>query len=138
MSMRLADWVERLRSQTELAVHGVYTTAAVQSSAAQDAAFLAYFADEAQPSTVIGPPRQEHVVAISVLLRVPVRQEDDSESVSGLEAVRDQVDAALLGWTPPGATGPVTHRSGKALDRQDEGVEWWRDIYQAPQLRSAS
>lgn len=138
MSMRLADWVARLRSRTDLAVHGVYTTTAAQSSAAQDAAFLAYFADEAQPSTVIGPPRQGHVVAISVLLRVPVRQEDDSESVSGLEAVRDQLDAALLGWTPPGATGPVTHRSGKALDRQDEGVEWWREIYQAPQLRSAS
>ncbi len=138
MSMRLADWVARLRSRTDMAVHGVYTKAAVQSSADHDAAFLTYFADEAQPSTVIGPPRQEHVVAISVLLRAPVRREADSESVSGLEAVRDQVDAALLGWTPPGATGPVTHRSGRVLDREDEGVEWWRDIYQAPQLRSAS
>jgi hypothetical protein len=137
MSMRLADWVERLRSQTDLVVHGVYTPAAARSSSAHDAAFVTYFADEAQPSTVIGPPRQEHTVAISVLLRVPVRQAG-GESVSGLEAARDQVDAALLGWTPPGATGPVTHRNGKAMDREDEGVEWWRDIYQAPQLRSAS
>lgn len=136
--MRLADWVERLRSQTDLAIHGVYTKAEAQSSAGYGAAFVTYFADEAQPSTVIGPPRQEHVVAISVLLRAPIRQGADGESVSGLEAAREQVDAALLGWTPPGATGPVTHRSGKALDREDDGVEWWRDVYQAPHLRSAS
>ncbi len=136
--MRLADWLERLRSRTRLAVHGFRSERAVTASAGRDAAFVTYFADEAQPSTVIGPPRQEHTVAISVLLRVPVRREAAGESVSGLEAARDQVDAALLGWTPPGATGPVTHRSGKALDREDDGVEWWRDVYQAPHLRSAS
>lgn len=49
-----------------------------------------------------------------------------------LDVVRAEVSAALLGWTPPGATGPLLYDGGDAVDLDPNGAVWWMDRYRAP------
>ncbi len=50
-----------------------------------------------------------------------------------LELVRGEVRAALVGWTPAGASGPALYVGGEAVDLDKFGALWWMDRFQAPE-----
>ncbi len=128
--MRITDWIERLRSNTDLAVQGAADLAAAQAEHRRDTAYVLLADEQAASFTSINAIRQEVTVGVGVVLAV--RNQRDrlgAAATSELETARDQVRAALLGWTPPGAATPTEYRRGRLLSFVSATI-WWQDEYQ--------
>ena len=145
--MTLGDWCSRLREKTPLRVHGVLTEerAREASRMSGDAAFVSWAGDSAQASQVIGHPvaedgvgpvRQVVASGVSVLLRIERARDGADRDLAQLEEARGAVQAALLGWQPPGAASVITFRQGRPVAVEGRGVQWWDDRYECDRLIS--
>ena len=75
------------------------------------------------------PLRQASLSTVLALVNYRDRRGDDG--LSDLEAVREALSRALLGWEPPGAAGAVSFASGAMVDF-DRRTLWWRDTWSVP------
>ncbi len=132
----LEEFAARLRSETDLDVRGAFDRAAAQKELRRDSAFVLLLEDDSRPSEVVGHVRQVADVIVGVLLGVRNRRDDRGESgLTEIEAAREQVFRALLGWTPASAFCEVTHRGGRAQPAQRDGEQWWIDTWHVEILR---
>ena len=68
----------------------------------------------------------------TVLALVNYRDRRGADGVlSDLEAAREAVSRALLGWEPPGAAGHVEFEAGNMVDFSERTL-WWRDTWSVP------
>ncbi len=135
--MRIAEWIERLRSETDLEVKGAAELAAAKADQQRDVAFVAPLDEAAlsQPDA-IGTVRQMVRAGVAVTLAVTNRRDRRGEAaVSEIEGARESVRRALLGWTPPSASGPAGFRRGRLVQLAGS-TAWWQDEYEADELVS--
>lgn len=137
--MRIAEWIERLRSETSLEVKGAAELAAAKADQLRDTAFVAPLDEAAlSQSDTIGAVRQMVRVGVGVTLAVTNRRDRRGEAaVSEIEGAREDVRRALLGWTPPSASGPAGFRRGR-LVQLSERTAWWTDEYECDELVAAA
>ncbi len=132
-----SEFADRLRANTDLEVHGAFSGALARKEVRRDSAWVLLLQDDSRPSEVVGCVRQVADVIVGVLLRVRNRRDDRGEAGLGeIEAAREQVFAALLGWTPASAFGEVTHREGRAQPPQQDAEQWWLDTWRLQLLRA--
>ena len=72
----------------------------------------------------------------TVLALVNYRDRRGDEGISDLEAMREAVSHALLGWEPPGAAGAVSFEGGALADFGKRTL-WWRDSWSVPAFAPA-
>ncbi len=135
--MAAADWKARVEAS------GAFNSVrleldferALGSPAALPAAFLAPVSRSAGPNTLAGgqvSQLDEREVAVFVAAQALGEGAGDA-AAERIEVLVAKVDAALVGWTPPGALGPVT-AAGGGLQEIVQGVHIWRLSYRAPHL----
>lgn len=132
---------QRLRSQVPdlLLVAGAasFDLAVASGPAAYPAAYVMPAQEKAGPSAGFGLVAQQVRVGFSVALAVQYVQDASGDGVAArIEALRRQVFAALLGWEPSDANGPVVFDSGRWVTLHN-GFFWWQDEFACDQfLRS--
>lgn len=136
--MRLAQWRQRLESETDgLDVKRVADLPAARDTHYRDTVYVMYSSDDARPdeSDVIGAVRQLHTVGVDVIYAITNRRsEDGDEAVEEIEAVREQVLGALVGWQPPDGDSAIVYRRGRVLSF-DRGTLWWQDSFEVREFR---
>lgn len=80
--------------------------------------------------------RLRRLTVATVLALVNYRDGRGDEGVSDLEAMREVVSHALLGWEPPGAAGAVSFEGGALADFGKRTL-WWRDTWSVPAFAPA-
>ncbi len=111
---------------------------AARAGARRDGLWLVWSAETGPSSDIIGRTRQLRRAEVVVLSRVADRRAGAPFSAQdALDRLRARVDAALLGWIPPGAMTPVDFVRGAALAPGKDGAAWWADAYAADRLVSA-
>ena len=135
--MLLADFAARLRSETDLEVRGAADVErALATALLRDEAYVLPVSDDSRPSETLGPARQVADVLVGVLVRVRNRRDDSGEAgLVEIDTAREKVFSALLGWTPPSAWGPVTHRRGRVQAAPQDGEQWWIDVFHCEVFR---
>ena len=132
----LEEFADRLRSETDLEVHGAFNEAAARKDVRRDSAYVLMLQDDSRPSEVIGVVRQVADVVIGVLFRVRNRRDDRGEAgLAEIEVAREKVFRALLGWQPASGWGPVSHGSGRAQPPQRDAEQWWLDAFNVEVFR---
>lgn len=130
--IRLADVVARIRAECP----SFATVEHALTSAGQDNL----------PSVLVSPTKMDaganqRVSGVAQILQVTVgvfilvdRKRDTAPAyplANQFDDLQAEVRAALLGWLPPGATGPFIHVGGE-LDRyRGDGPVTWRDDFAA-------
>ena len=135
--MRLAEWRERLKSETDLEVKRVADLASARGEHRRDTAYVMYSSDDASPneSGVTGAVRQLHTVGVDVVYAVTNRRSaSGDEAVEEIERVREQVLAALVGWEPPSGDSEIVYRRGRVLSFTT-GTLWWQDSFEVAEFR---
>ena len=129
--IRLRDWRERLRERTGYTVHGAAGLAEAQSDLRRDTAYVMYVAEDPDQrrETV---PDQLHRFGVAVVLGIATARDGRGEAaIDEMEERRRPVLRALLGWSPPGASGRVSFRRGRLLALR-RGTLWWQDEFEVP------
>lgn len=87
---------------------------------------------------LVGSTGQRRVQWIAIVIAVRnVRNPSGGEIRADMEALRNQIDAALFGWQPTEAHEPMFFRRGAMMELKDATL-WWQDEYQtAFQRRTA-
>ena len=81
--------------------------------------------------------RLRKVGVATVLTLVSYRDRRGEDGIlSDLEAAREAVSHALLGWEPPGAAGHIEFEAGNMVDF-DKRTLWWRDTWSVPAFAPA-
>jgi hypothetical protein len=83
---------------------------------------------------------QAVAVSFAVMLVIADRRGDrGTDSSDEMEALCDQVQAALLNWAPPGARRGLEYAGGRLTSRKDARL-YWQEVYTLPgqQLRQIS
>lgn len=129
--------MRRIEDRTDLRAKTCADLAAAQRDhKGADAAYILLADEAAEPNALIGQVRQMVSVGIDVVIAARnFRRETGAGAVEDIEAARDAVMAALLGWQPPDADGPVTYRRGRMVDFSRATV-WWQMQFEAPVLIS--
>ncbi len=133
--------IARLQAETELRqVAGAMELAAALKapSVATPAAFVVPLADRpAADEAFTGGVLQRVNTTVTVVLALDSKR-DATGAAAGdaLQQLRRQVRGALLGWTPEGATAPITAGPGALIDF-DNGRLWWGDEYHIEQYWSS-
>lgn len=137
--MRIADWIARLKSETNLEVKGVADYATAQAEHRRDTCYVMYSADDAAPNEIAtGPVRQQHTLGVDVVLALTNRRSARGrEGIDEIEDARNQVLDALVDWEPPGTDGPITYRRGR-LAAFVKGTIWWEDAFEVDEIRASS
>lgn len=134
--MRIADVIARLRVETRLEVAGAAELAAAQADQHRDGAFVFYSADRAADNALDNAVRQLRRTTVGVALAVSNQRRRGAAAVTELEAARDQVFTALLGWQPADAVTPVVFRSGRLVGFGKPTL-WWLDEFEVQTFLSA-
>lgn len=101
--------------------------AAIDNTAGTPAAYVLPLAERAGESYLAGMQAQPLLLTFAVCVCVQnVRDPRGAAAQSDLQLRRDQVKAALIGWTLSDAA--VAYREGQLL-RFDAGRLWWLDTY---------
>ena len=91
----------------------------------QPAAFVIPLADSAGRNLLIGVVRQKVTSRFGVAIALGnVRDSRGEAAAEDIEAARDAVIAALLGWPPMPGYEACTYAQGRAFDVRDQ-VFWW-------------
>lgn len=136
--MRISEWIERLKAETDLDVKGVADYATAQAEHRRDACYVMYSSDDATPNEAdtVGGVRQLHTVGVDVVLAITNRRSArGSEGVDEIEAAREQVLDALVGWEPPSGDSSITYRRGR-LAAFVKGTIWWEDSFEVEEYRA--
>jgi hypothetical protein len=101
------------------------------------AAWVVPIAEDARPSEAANALRQVQTTVFGVLLAVGDRADRRGEAAGDdLDAVKAALHAALIGWTPPGASGPVEYVGGDVLEVETAAL-WWLAKYQVNDILRA-
>lgn len=96
------------------------------------AAYVIPLEERAGDNEVVGASLQQHTAALGVLLIV--RHAGDAgggRATLALGPLREAVQAALVGWTPPGCHAPLAFAGGQLDELMDGGAVAWRDNFTA-------
>jgi hypothetical protein len=131
--MNLAPFIARLKTATgstfKLVGGAADFDAASDALAAAPAAFVIEQANGAGPNLTVGVVTQQ--VSVQVGIVIAVRMVKDSRGQadqSSLEAARQAVRAALLGWSPEPGSDACSYAGGQLLEFTP-GLLWWQDAY---------
>ena len=135
--MRLGDWNNRLQTAIpDLRVKGAAELATAEIDQNQrDSCYLVLADDRAADNSLVGHAvRQIKTTGVCIVLAVRNhRSGAGAAAVAEIETRREQVQTALLGWSPPDSFGPVTYLRGRLLNF-NAALLWWQDEYQVPVL----
>lgn len=93
-------------------------------------AFVAPMSESAEVDGEVGPFDQRVTTLFSVILVVSnVSDETGAAALGGLQAMRDQVMQALLGWSPDAEFGEPIYYHGGDLGRFADSQMWWVDRF---------
>ena len=133
MSIRLADWRDRLAERTDFQAFGAADFALAQKDVRRDALYVMYTSEDPDERRTAAP-NQLHRYGVSVVLAVRNSRDPRGQAaLDDMEAKRGPVLRALLGWTPPGAAGGVSYRRGLLQAVSPAGL-WWEDQFEVPAL----
>lgn len=128
--IRLADIVARIRAQCP----SFKSVEHALTSAGQDelpSVLVSPLKIEAGSNQVISGVAQLHQATVGVFILVE-RKRDSAPSyplANQFDDLQREVRAALIDWTPPGASGPFVYAGGE-LDRyRGDGPATWRDDF---------
>ena len=128
----LAEVEARLEvnAPTLKSVQGAAEFAAVKANPPknrQPAAYVVPNSDSAGPNRVaVNAVRQRNQINFAVVLAIGnLRDRRGGTATRSLEALRDEVIAALLGWPPTADHEQVEYDGGLVIDFRD-GVVWWQ------------
>ena len=135
--MRLRSWIEHLSEQVVAPnllreVKGAADLAAAMAEPRGlhgHTLFVMY--ERETPPDNHQANRLRRVGVATVLALVNYRDRRGDEGISDLEAVREALSHALLGWEPPGAAGSVSFEGGALADFGRRTL-WWRDTWSVP------
>ena len=133
MAVRLADWRARLAERTDFHALGAADFGRARQDVRRDTLYVMYTSEDpdVRRETV---PNQLHRYGVSVVLAI--RNSRDPRGQAALDDVeerREPVLRALIGWTPPGASGRVSFSGGRLRDISADGL-WWEDRFEVPAL----
>ena len=141
--MRIRSWIEHLSKKVVAKdllreVKGSADLAAAMAeprSLHNHTLFVMYDRETVSPGNHQATPlRQASLSTVLALVNYRDRRGDDG--LSDLEAVREALSRALLGWEPPGAAGEVSFESGNLVDFGRRTL-WWRDSWSVPAFAPA-
>lgn len=131
------DIAERLRqqaqTQTQFALIGTVADLAALADMPRvmPALYVVPLAESAEAPDTIGATSQQLHTAVFGLQYV-VRHAGDAsgaKATEALAALRETVQAALVGWRPPGCIDYLQFQRGELVDLMDGGVIAWRDDF---------
>lgn len=130
--MDLSPYVARLEEQLAgfRKVGAVVDLAEAESSAPNPpAAFVVPLGETVQGNPLQGEFTQRVIVRLGIVLALRnLRADSGAAGLVDLECRRDQVRAALAGWSPAPEIGWAQRVGGRLL-RYDAGSLWWVDPY---------
>ncbi len=135
--IRRAAIVARLKAEAPSLrlVEGLAQLAALKEnppSNMQPAAFVVPVSETAEDNRLANGIAQRNRVTFGVVLCL-TKLTEVRGAVAGdaLDAVRAEVRAALVGWTPEGASGPALFVGGETIELDRFGALWWMDRFRA-------
>ena len=138
------QFINRLSAQTQLKVKGAAELDAAQADHKEDTAYIILLSESAERDTTAGDmdggrmTRQLATVRIGVVLAIRNRRDRrGAGAMTELEAARESVRSALLGWQPGGIGGATIFVSGEVAAFADRTI-WWQDVYEARHLITSS
>ena len=133
MSIRLADWRARLAERTDFQALGAADFARARQDVRRDTLYVMYTSEDPDARRETAP-NQLHRYGVSVVLAIRNSRDPRGEAaLDDVEAKREPVLRALLGWVPPGAAGKVTFGGGRLRAIAADGL-WWEDRFEVPAL----
>ena len=142
--MRLRPWIERLEAHVkgrdllrEVKGSADLASAMTEPRSLQRSALFVMWEREVRRGDN-HETRLRTVGVSTVIALVNYRDRRGEDGVlSDLEAAREAVSRALLGWEPPGAAGHVEFETGNMVDF-DKRTLWWRDAWSVPSFAPAT
>lgn len=137
--IRRSAIVTRLRAEAHSLklVEGLAQLAALKQNPptnVQPAAYVVPVSEAADDNRLANGIAQRNAVTWGVVLCLTDLSDTRGEAAGdALETVRGQVRAALVGWTPDGASGPALFVGGETIDLDKFGALWWMDRFRAPE-----
>jgi len=127
--MNLTPLITRLRAECP-ALRQVIHALASQPPASYPAAYVLLLSEKAQPNPVFGGHRQRITATFMVELMVKHAAQAGSggPAAEALDAVRESVLHALIGWPPSPAHDPIDYTGGRLL-QFEAGIAIWRDEF---------
>lgn len=132
--MQLAPIIARLSGQVSglRKVEGVAALAALKSGVSvSPAAYVLPISEAAGENQIaVNAVSQRVRIRFGVILMVRNVRDPRGEEAhdAGLDDLRGQVTAALVGWEPDAAHDPCTYAGGRLLELAD-GAIWWQDEF---------
>lgn len=128
----LPAWADRLRDQVPFKAVGFAGDLAqaleIGRPPRMPAAFLYETAYTPEPAVGDNFLRQAVDVEFAILMAIDQRNRRDTDTTE-LNALRQAVFTAWLGWTPDADALDVAVYEGGGLEALDDGVLWWRDSF---------
>lgn len=141
--IRLADIRARLKTACPALkqVQGAAEMRVIEAAPAahlMPAAWVVPLREDARPAPAANAVRQVQTITFGVLLAVGDRRDRRGEAAGDeLDDVKQDVHAALIGWTPPGAAGPVEYAGGEVLEVETAAL-WWLAKYRVNDILRAT
>ena len=131
--MELAPIVARLESQLSgfKKIGGAADLEAIGNGVVPTpACFVVPMRESADDNATFGQFEQRVTVGFSVVLAASNRRDaTGAAALSGLEPLRRQIKAAIVGWAPEAEFGEPVHFSGGSLLSFADGLLWWADEF---------
>jgi hypothetical protein len=106
--------------------------------ASQPAAYVMVLREAAGPNRVLGTVRQRLAVTYGVvLITTNVADAKGAQASAEIDALKQLVRAALIGWQPTRDWEPTTLASGALLDLTGGTIAWMETYTTAVQLHAA-
>ena len=132
--MRISEWIERLKTDTDIEVHGAAELAAAEAERRRNGAFVIYLDDRAGGNALANGVRQLRTVGIGVVLAITnLRGKRGDAGIEEIEPVRERVINALVGWQPRTAASQVIFRGGQLMTFS-RGTLWWQDEFEVTEI----
>ncbi len=94
------------------------------------ACFVVPMRESADDNATFGQFEQRVTVGFSVVLAASNRRDaTGAAALAGLEPLRRQIKAAIVGWAPEADFGEPVHFSGGSLLSFADGLLWWADEF---------
>lgn len=135
--IRRAGIVARLKAEAPSLrlVEGLAQLAALKqnpSTNVQPAAYVVPVSETAGDNRLANGIAQRNAVTFGVVLCITDLSDPRGDAAGDvLDEVRGEVRAALVGWTPIGASGPALFVGGETIDLDRFGALWWMDRFRA-------
>ena len=138
--IRLEQYKSRLAGETELVIKGAAELDAAQADHRKDTAYIILLGESAAGDTTAGHNEPVRMVRQMTTLRLGVilairnqRDRRGDGALTELEAARQSVLRALLGWQPDDAAGATMFVRGQVAEFAEKTV-WWQDEFAVDHL----